>query len=487
MTVPPTPAASAIAAPTATPPPYVWSYQPPRYGVAEAFHNDRASELGASWERDVFSWAAIQPNGPDDWLADQYFSPQLIQREHDRGMEIVGVLQFTPKWAAEHPEQGERSVPRNLAAPADSADNYWARFAGQLAAYYKGRIDRWIIWNEPEFRPGDTGVGESYSWLGTDDEYYLLLKRAYQAMKSANPGATVVFAGTSYWVDVNMGRPTFFRRLLNVAAADPEGKANGLFFDAVAFNLYRCPDDLYRIFTETKALLKNKGADKPVWLTETNAMPYDDPATPKPRDGQRVTMALQADYVIQGLALASAAGYEWLSWYRVDDGNIWRDQEVWGLVRDDGTPRPAFQAMKTAVGLFSGARKITFMPLEREESPFGTPWPQDPDSYYPNWQIYQVVFDHPDGRRVTVLWNADGWMTRVSVPARGSSAVLVDKTGADRPLSAVDGAYQVDLGAATATGPTDPEGYHFIGGPPLMIVEKGVKPDAPIQTPRLTP
>lgn len=471
--------------PTATPGPYVWSYTAPRYGVAEAFRHDSSAQLGATWERNVFSWADLQPHGPDDWRADDYFPLSMVQRERDRGLEVVGVLQFTPKWAAERPDQGERSVPRNLAASADSPDNYWARFTGRLAAYYKGRIDKWIIWNEPEFNPGDKGVGESYSWLGTDEEYYLLLKRAYQSIKAANPDATVIFAGTSYWVDVNMGREPFFQRLLDIAAADPEAKANGFFFDAMALNLYRCPDDLYRIYTEMNDAMKAKGIDKPIWLTETNAMPYDDPATPKPRDGQRVTMAQQADYVIQALALASAAGYQWLGWYRIDDGGIWKSQEVWGLVRDDGTPRPAFQAMKTALSLFTGARKISFVPLERDTRPFGVPWPEDPGSLYPNWRIYQVALDHADGRRVTVLWNADGEPAKVQVPKRGSGATLVDKTGAQKPMADVDGWYTVELGAATLRGPLDPPGYHFIGGPPMMIVEQGVPDGAPIQAPRM--
>ena len=112
-------------------------------------------------------------------------------------------------------------------------------------------------------------------------------------------------------------------------------------------------------------------------------------------------------------------------------------------------------------------------------------WPADPDSYYPNWQIYQVVFDHLDGRRVTVLWNADGWATTVRVTKRGTSALLVDKTGYERTLADTDGSYTVELGAATVHGPTDPEGYHFIGGPPMLIVERGVPWGSPVLAPRL--
>ena len=62
--------------------------------------------------------------------------------------------------------------------------------------------------------------------------------------------------------------------------------------------------------------------------------------------------------------------------------------------------------------------------------------------------------------------------------------MLVDKTGTEKSLSSSGGWYTVDLAAATVVGPTDPDGYHFIGGPPLMIVERGVPADAPIREPQ---
>lgn len=457
----------------------------PGYGVAEAYVHDASTQLGITWERLVFSWADIQPGGPGDWRADLYFPPHLIDRERSRGIEIVPVLQFTPTWAAKNPGDGHRSVPGNLSAPWNSPDNYWGQFTHRLANHYKGRIDRWIIWNEPEFKPGDRGAGHSYTWFGSDEEYYLLLKTAYRAIKAANPNATVIFGGTSYWVDINMGRVPFFKRILDIAEKDPEARNNNWFFDAVGFNIYWCPDDLLRIFVEMKQAMKAKGFDKPIWLTETNAMPYDDPATPKPQDGQRVPLQIQADYGIQSLAITSAVGYQRYGWYRMTDGQIWRDQEVWGLLRDDGSDRPIFHALKNGIRHFAGANSVYFVPLERADQPFGTPWPQDPNSYYPNWLIYQVVFDHPDGRRVTVLWNASDTPQRVRVPKKGSGATQVDKYGNERPATEASGWYVVDLGPATVRGPQDPQGYHYIGGPPVILVERGVPHNASIDEPRL--
>ena len=457
----------------------------PKYGVAEAYNYGNSADLGVNWERLIFSWSDIQPGGPDDWRADLYFPPSTLQKELNSGMEVVGLLQFTPAWAARNPGDGQRSVPRNLSAPASDPNNYWARFAGRIAAHYKGRIDRWVIWNEPEFKPGDAGAGQSATWYGSDEEYYLLLKRGYQAIKAANPNATVVFGATSYWVDINMGRQPFFKRIVSLAAADPEAPANGYLFDAVGFNLYWCPDDILRVYAEMRDAMRAKGFEKPIWLTETNAMPFDDGATPKAPNGQRVTMQQQADFAVQALAIAAAAGYQRIGWYRVTDGNIWNDQEVWGLVRDDGSRRPVYSAFKTATGLFSGASKVTFAPLERPDQPFGTPWPKDPGSYYPDWQVYQVVFDRPDGRRVTALWNATDVPLRVRIPKRGSGATLIDKTGAQRTVQDTGESYVVDLGPASVKGPFDPDGYHYIGGAPMMLVETGVPGGAPVMEPRL--
>ena len=457
----------------------------PRFGVAEAFRSDASAQLSLGWDRIMFSWPGIQPGGPNDWNADNYFGQDNLNRDLSRGLDVVGLLQFTPGWAAQNAGDGQRSIPKNLSAPANSPDNYWARFAGKIASHYKGRIDRWVIWNEPEFKPGDKGAGQSYTWMGSDAEYYMLLKRAYQAIKAANPNATVVFGATSYWVDINMGRQPFFKRILDIAAADPEARANGFFFDVAAFNIYRAPDDLLRIHTEMKQAMKAKGIDKPIWLTETNAMPYDDPVTPKPQDGQRVTMNVQADYVAQAMAISAAAGYERVGWYRINDGGIWREQEVWGLLRDDNSQRPAFQAFKSAAAQMVGAKRVRFVPLERDGQPFGTPWPQDPSSYYPNWLVYQVAFDHPDGRRATVLWNAGDSPLRVRVPKLGSGAVLLDKVGNQVPLVEKSGWYVVDLPPSNIRGPFDPAGYHYIGGPTFILVEKSVPADAPVQEPRL--
>ena len=469
-----------------------------RFGIADGFRNASTMEaIGAGWERVVLSWSQIQPYGPDDfsWLGNT-LPTQPLQADVDRGVRVAGLLQFTPDWARADPDAGERSVPLNLDLPYNHPENYWGQFVYRTVWYYQGRIDEWILWNEPEFQPGDAGAGESYTWLGTDEQFARLMQVGYQAAKAANPHAVVSFPGTSYWVEElsSPKRTPFYERYLALIAQDPDADANHWYHDAVALNLYRAPDDLPRVHAIFKAMQARYGQDKPLWLQELNAMPTDDDgidcADRFAAGGFQTTMDEQAAYAVQALALAAAAGYERIGFYKMEDGDTCLEPAVWGITRTDGSQRPVASTLRTAVGFFSGYTRAQFVPSERPTRRWAA-WPSDPSSYTPNWQIYQVALDLPDARRVTVLWNGDGVPRRARIPVAGDgTATLVDMWGAEQPLTSLGGSWLVDLPAATAhfyVNETlkDPDGYYFIGGAPLILVEERVAPDAPVVVPRL--
>lgn len=230
-----------------------------------------------------------------------------------------------------------------------------------------------------------------------------------------------------------------------------------------------------------------------MWLTETNAMPSDDTAIPcadkHSDEAIRTTMNQQAAYGIQSLALAAAAGYSKIEFYQMVDANTCAEPAVWGLTRDDGTRRPITEALKVAINNFSGYTNAQFVPLTRESAAWSA-WPSDPSSLVPNWQVYQVAFDKPGNQRVTALWNGDGTTLRVRMKQNGTSAQVIDRQGNSLPLQANQGWWVVDLPAATAYFKLsdqikDPEGYHFIGGDPLLVVENGVDPSSPVVAPSL--
>jgi len=464
-----------------------------RLGVAEGFRDPSVmADLQAGWERIVLPWDQIQPNGPGDFSNLGYtLSDAQLQAELNRGEHIVGLFEFTPGWAQADPNAGRRSPPSNLDLPVDDPNNYWARFVAETAARYAGKIDDWVIWNEPEFQPSDPGAGGSYTWLGSDAQFAQLLKVGYLAIKHANPNAHVSFPGTSYWVDDQSNRPQFYDHVLSILAQDPNAADNNFYHDVVSLNLYRAPDDIYRVFTLFKNIQHQHGLDKPVWLTETNAMPSDDSALSCPHADAAIqtTMDEQANYALQAFAMAAAAGYQRYEFYQMVDQNPCTQPAVWGLTRDDGSRRPVSTALKTAIGAFSGYTTVHFVPFVREAQDWPA-WPDDPSSLTPNWEVYQVAFDKPGNQRVTALWNGDGSDLKVRIPKNGTSAQLIDKSGNVTPLEADQGWWLVTLPAATAYFKVndqikDPEGYHFIGGDPLLIVENGVDPSTAVIAPRL--
>jgi hypothetical protein len=462
----------------------------PRFGIAEGFRNPPAmADVGAGWERVVLSWADIQPDGPGDfsWLG-RTLPPRSLADELNRGEHMAGLLQFTPTWAATSLDDPGRSVPRNLDLADDDPNNYWARFVYETVRYYTGRIDEWIVWNEPEFQTADAAGKGSYTWLGTDAQFARLMEVAYRAAKRANPRATVAFPGTSYWVDQNSGRPQFYERFLQVEAANPDAAAQNYFHDAVPLNLYRAPDDLVRIHQAFKDIQKRHGIDKPVWLLELNAMPTDDTTIPcadmHAHDPIQTSQVQQAAYAVQALALAAAAGYERIGFYQMVDDNPCVQSAVWGITRDDGTRRPVAQSLQTAIQSFSGFVSARFAPLIRPQARWAA-WPDDPKSFTPNWQVYEVVFDLPGDRRVTALWNGDGSAVRVRIPRRAAQAQVVTAQNASQAATAAGQDWLVDLPPATAHYPGDPTGYYFIGGEPRLLIEQNVPANSPVPPPRL--
>ena len=82
------------------------------FGATETIWQPRRAKLaGVRWSRVVFAWSDVQPGGPRDWRARFYLRDDMIDRERKNGVEVVGLLMHTPRWAAARPAEGTRSVP----------------------------------------------------------------------------------------------------------------------------------------------------------------------------------------------------------------------------------------------------------------------------------------------------------------------------------------------------------------------------------------
>lgn len=428
----------------------------PRLGVAESYVNpDAAWTLGARWERVTFQWAQIQPGGPDDWLAPATPTMAQLQADHARGVDIVGLLINTPAWAQAQPAAGVHSPPADLSLPPIDPANAWAQFCRKMAQQYQGVVSSWIIWNEPDVWDP---ASPFYTWAGDAPTYYQLLKVADQAIKEVQPSARVVVAGTTFYWDANAGKPQFLAQVLDAAAADPTGPANGYYFDAVAAHVYTTATNAYWVPKTFHDLLTKHGMQQPVWIDELNVAPYDDPASSLPATAPNATLSQQADFMLQAYAEALAAGVQRLGVYKMVDV-VPQAGAPYGLMRNDGSLRPAYAALQAAVAALGGLATAALRTGQ-----------------------HHIAIAFPNGTQLTtVVWNTGPNAYTLNLCAHGTSAQVIDVLGNSRSIAASgqgSGVYQIPLAPATAHGMFNGHDFYYIGGSPVIVQEDGMTPGA---------
>jgi hypothetical protein len=441
-------------------------YQPrPMLGIVDAGRQIGAAHAaGASWDRVVFLWQEIQPYNPTDWYLDRYLDRTGLRAVLKSNLPLVAVVQGTPGWAAGDWHDGASAIPTGLDYPVDDPHNYFGLFMQRLAQAYKGRVSAWIIWNEPDFRPGEAVDG--LTWGGNTADFFSLMRTGYRAVKRVDPNAAVVFPATTYFADAVAGRMLFLDRILQEARRDPEAARNGYYFDAVGLNLYCSLETIYRVRGLYGDILTRYGlGNKPIWLTETNCPIYNDAKAPvQPR--QHISTMEQASFLIQAIALARAAGYQRIGWYSMIDADPRSGSaDRWGLLRPDGSPRPAYRALLTASRYLADAEQLARF------APLGEP---DRDG----WPVWRIIVDDPRrGSRTQVVWRSPSGPRSLAIEASGDSARVLDVFGfGATPARTADG-WVVPLPPPRVLQAFDPAGFQA-GGDPVLLVETGLRADA---------
>lgn len=408
-----------------------------RFGIGNIYPHPHwltlAQWAGVRWNRWEFRWNEIEPRpGHFDWGG----ADEVVAASRAAGLKIQGTLTGLPRWAEARTPSGG-IIPRGLYEPWDSPTNTWGRFMRAIAERYRGQVQAWEIWNEPDYPRGHFAF-----WWGSKADYYQLLKVAYRAIRSVDPDATVLLAGLMYW-----GDPSFLPDLLDLVAADPEAPAHNHFFDAVAWHVYSRPADAFERVQRSRALLHARVGPKAIWINEGNLPAWPESRlnsyAPFPLSG---TLEEQAAWVVQWHAYALAAGADRVVLYRMHDSD---EPEAWGLARSDGTLRPAFVAYQLAARYFSHATSVTRAP---------------------QGDVEQIVFDRP-GQRVVALWSRVPRPQTARVGAAAPQAQLVALDGTPHLVVPRGGVYEVALPPATANTGLTPDDY-LVGGAPFLLVEE---------------
>ncbi|MCL4557441.1 MAG: cellulase family glycosylhydrolase [Deltaproteobacteria bacterium] len=301
---------------------------------------------GVVYVRTDFTWSQIEPQqGRFDFTG--YDS--LVNAILGSGLQIDAILDYGNAWAD---AKGSNSYP-----PDDPQT--FADFAYQVALHYKGRIHSYEIWNEEN--TGSFGLG---FWPPAPDPeaYGLLLEDASRQIKSADPGARVVFGGVLMKAyGLNYTGDTFIDLVLGLY---PD-MSN--YIDAVAFHPYmNYPPSVAPEFSSTtqlsfdqmcddvKAALKKHGVSKPLWITEIGWPTYPP-----------VDEGMQARWLVRMYLEAVEQGIESVYWYDFIDGtgcSVPVQECYFGLFdyiaspsfATPPQPKQAFSALKAMATILSG-------------------------------------------------------------------------------------------------------------------------------------
>jgi len=415
-----------------------------RFGIIESYESPtQATALGVGWTRVVFHWAEIQSSGDSSWTPK--VPEEQLQAEIDAGREVVGLLIGIPAWARD-----ENNLPRGLWLPYDDRENTWANYVRMVVTHWSGRIDHWIIWNEPDIR--DTEI--AHTWDGSVADFAQLQRVAYLVVKEANPQAIVHLAAFTYWADQTTGTVQYMARLLDEIQKDPDASSNNHYFDVATAHLYFQPAQIYDLLTVFIRIMNQRGLKQPIWLVETNAPPNDDPIWPVADWFLSVTLEEQAAFIPQAIASALAAGAQRVAVYKLKDTEEDRqaNPEPFGLLRLDGSRRPAFSTYQVAINHLAGVTGV----------------------YRERWDNVGQIRLARAGGMITMLFSRQEGGVQVQVQANSSIASLVDMWGHEEVVYAENGKYSVDLPGAECSQRIG--AYCMIGGPTYYLVQTDATP-----------
>jgi hypothetical protein len=291
------------------------------------------SDAGFDWVVQVFSWREMARwRGLYDWE-----HPDAVVRGAEYfNLKLAARLDQHPDWA--------RAEPADNGPPDDLSD--YGDFVYAVASRYKGQIEGYVIWNEPNL---------AIEWGGDDPDpeaYVEMLKVAYTRIKEADPGALVVSAGlapTNEQSTQALDDRLFLERMYQAGAEQ--------YFDVLgahAYGLGHPPDDPYgahqglnisRIHDLREIMVAHGDADKPVWITELGWTT----SSSEEQARQAVTPEEQADYLVETYRQARE---EWpwctlLTVWNVGVG-IPGDEKTmgYGIIKPESGPSPAYFALK---------------------------------------------------------------------------------------------------------------------------------------------
>ncbi len=288
------------------------------------------ARAGIRWERHIFAlWDVLAAErGAARWS----YSDAYLRAAQAHGIQLLGYfLGYDKRWT--------RGLPLS--------DDF-ARLVGDVVERYRGSVQHWELWNEPE---------EPTFFRGSVEDYLALHEGGAAAVRQADAAARVHMAGSGHW---RAGQ--FVDRFLQLGG----GRAT----DIANLHPYAFPqppeEEFRRRIQQSQRLLQQHRLNRPLWITE---MCW--PTHPDFSPGHYwVSEEEQAQFLARAAVLAVAEGVEKIFWFGLGDNPLDRPNYYpyngCGLVDWDGFARPALVAYANLSWHLEGSSYLGRLPLGDE-------------------------------------------------------------------------------------------------------------------------
>jgi len=344
------------------------------------------NRMGARWALATFYWDRIE-QAENQWNFESY--DRYVDTANAAGIKIIGVLAYDVPWI-----HGDGKTHKYI--PPDKLP-FFLEYVRRTTAHFRGRVDAWCIWNEPNF----------HFWQGSRDEFFDLVRQAADALRETDPEVTLLGGA-------------FNRGIFSL----PEAYIRGLFesgamakADAVAFHPYELnPARTAKLYRAFRAIAAEYGFAGKIWITEVGY----------PTGGWYPTAAPEKKfpaYIVKTFVNLAVNGAQKIFWYQLFDPpkRVNRNSEdFFGLVRsaDDHTSKGAEAFRLCAVHLAGTIYRPDLPPREK--------LPRSLRTFY---------FEQPTGGGTLVLWK-EGVTTQVTLQTPAGSALHDPVSGNSTPIPA---------------------------------------------------
>ncbi|MBI3184311.1 MAG: hypothetical protein HYZ28_19430 [Myxococcales bacterium] len=345
--------------------------------------------LGARAVRMDFNWFDFQP--ASGAFSFGYLDP-LVQAARANNLAIYATVAYTPKWASSDPNcvlgASDATTRCENKRPASTAD--WTAAVTAVVARYKGQVECWGIWNEPNLR---------VFFDGTEDDFVNeIFVPAAAAVRAADPSGKICgpeLAGlttSSNWSGkkgqcvagscIRNGWEIDLANLLtrvggqidivthHVYKGDAPGVMTAL-IDGEYFGSLLTHDAVRRVVDS------NGGAGKEFWLTETGWEHQPQGSYTDAQVASRIVDLFAKQEEVCAGSYSASTSDPWKNWTRTYYYHFPYDPgSGWGILDSALAPKQAYTALQS----WASARTATACTGPSGATDAGTPDAGKPDA-----------------------------------------------------------------------------------------------------------